>query len=84
MTRVRERVSVHPKTVTKVSTGEVKRRRRTGARTHPSSAVTITAQHPALRMAHALGIDPSRIEMYDEPDNPGFLWGCIIHNNPAF
>ena len=83
MPRVRERVSVHPQTVTKVSTGQVKRRKRRTPKVHRSSVVTVTQQHPALRMAHALGIDPCRVEVYEDTDNPGFIWGCIIHNQPA-
>lgn len=74
---VQKRARVHHKTVTAVSKGEVEapKRRRTGQR--KSSRVQHGRKHPALVMAHALGIDPARVEVTAEPP----LWGCVIHNN---
>jgi hypothetical protein len=82
---VRRRASLAAKTVTEVSQGkhtDTKPRKRTASKSARSSSVSVREMHPALKMAHDLGIDPERIQIIEDEDNPAFIWGCIILNEP--
>lgn len=69
--------SVHPKTVEKAGQAKPPKRRARAPSRRRGGKVEVRQMHPALKMAHDLGIDPGRIEITAQPP----LWGCIIHNS---
>lgn len=80
MNRVQERASVHEKTVQDVARGEVWVPRKRAPQRQLSTRVRSGERHPALVMAHALGIKPERVEITAPPP----MWGCVIHNDGSW
>lgn len=79
--RMSKDASVHEATVQKVATGEVKpARRKRAAESGRTSRVRTRQAHPALKMAHDLGIDPARVEPIGEPPS----WSAVIHNDATW
>lgn len=69
---------LHEKAVQQVTESRPKRARK--AQVRRASKVTTRVMHPALKMAHDLGIEAERIQVTAEPP----FWGAIIHNDGSW
>jgi len=79
---VQRRASLHETAVQKVARGNhvaPRAPRKSTHRGHRASSPTVRTQHPALRMAYALGIPAENVQITGEAPR----WGCIIWNHPA-
>jgi hypothetical protein len=77
---IQKRASLHERTVQAVARGEVANpRARRRQRTDRSGRVSVTQQHPALSLAHRLGIPSENVQIVGEPP----FWEAIFWNHAA-
>lgn len=75
---VQKRARLDERTVQKVADQPVKRRARRAESRPRVGQVQHGRKHPALVMAHALGIPESHVQITGEG-----VWSCVLWNHPA-